>query len=130
MSLKINVKSGERILINGSVIVNAGRDTSLVFETPTKFLLERDVMPMQEANSPAKRIYFILQMLYIFPEDNERLVLFEKLLTSFVTAAPSGLVIAKEMAEQVSQKQFFKALKMGRKLIELEAERLEIWTKT
>ena len=130
MSLKINVKSGERILINGSVIVNAGRDTSLVFETPTKFLLERDVMPMQEANSPAKRIYFILQMLYIFPEDKERLVLFEKLLLSFIEAAPSCLIIAKEMAKQVSQKQFFKALKMGRQLIELETERLEIWTKT
>ena len=126
MSLKINVKSGERLLINGSVVVNAGRDTSLVFETPTRFLLERDVMTLEEADTPAKRVYLILQMLYIFPEgDPNRIKMFEELLTDFVTAAPSSADIAKEIASAAGQKQFFKALKSCKKLMDLEQERLE-----
>ncbi len=126
MSLKINVKSGERLLINGSVVVNAGRDTSLVFETPTCFLLERDVMTLEEADTPAKRIYLVLQMLYIFPEgDPSRVKIFEELLTQFVKAAPSSVEIATKIADAAKEKRFFKALKSCKDLMKLEEERLQ-----
>ena len=125
MSLKINVKAGERILINGSVVVNAGRDTSLVFETSTRFLLEKDVMALKDANTPAARIYFVLQMLYIFPElDENRLKMFEQLVTEFVAAAPSSISIVKKIIDHAEKKEFFKSLKYCRQLMDFEKERI------
>ena len=129
MPLKININKGERLLLStpGSVLI-ATRDTSLVFETPTKFLLERDIMPIQDADSPAKRIYFILQMMYIFEDNEQRQLQLQKHLFEFLEAAPSSEEIIDKIQKSVGDGQYFKGLKFARELINLETERINLVT--
>ena len=68
MPLKIVLRAGEKIAINQAVILNGGEKAELVLENKASILRERDIMSSKEADSPAKRIYFLVQMIYMFPE--------------------------------------------------------------
>src|SRR3546814_13581570 len=72
------------------VILNGGEKAELVLENKARILRERDIMTEEQANSPAKRIYFVVQMRYMFP-DNERYYQqkFNELVRDFVNAVRS-----------------------------------------
>src|SRR6185436_14441151 len=65
MALKITLKPGEKFVINGAVVVNADRRTSLLIQNKVAILREKDVMLPSEANTPVKRIYFDVMMMYL-----------------------------------------------------------------
>ncbi len=69
--LKISLRSGERIIINGSVVQSVGR-SMLCVENESAILRGRDVMRPEEADTPAKRLYFACMLAYIDPEDVDR----------------------------------------------------------
>src|SRR3546814_2137770 len=77
----------ERAVINQAVVLNGGEKAELVLENKARILRERDIMTEDQAKSPAKRIYFVVQMLYMFP-DNERVhqQRFNELVRDFVNA--------------------------------------------
>ena len=62
MPLKIVLRAGEKIAINQAVILNGGEKAELVLENKASILRERDIMSSKEADSPAKRIYFLVQI--------------------------------------------------------------------
>ena len=62
MGLKLSLKPGEKFVVNGAVLVNADRRSSLVIENTASVLRERDIMQPEDANTPAKRIYFVVMM--------------------------------------------------------------------
>ena len=65
MPLKVVLRAGERIAINQAVILNGGEKAELVLENKASILRERDIMSSKEADSPAKRIYFLVQMIFV-----------------------------------------------------------------
>lgn len=68
MALKLNLKPGEKIVINGAVIVNGDRKASLAVKNFANILRETDVMQEEDADTPTKRAYFAAQLMLLDPE--------------------------------------------------------------
>lgn len=64
MPLKIKIKANERIIINGAVLT-ALVDTAFLVNNKANMLLERQIMRPDQADSPARRIYFAVQCAYM-----------------------------------------------------------------
>jgi flagellar biosynthesis repressor protein FlbT len=70
MPLKVSLRAGERVIVNGAVI-SADAPTNLIFHNRVSMILERQIMHPDEAVTPSRRIYFAVQNAYI-AEPGER----------------------------------------------------------
>ncbi|HAT36476.1 MAG TPA: hypothetical protein DCS82_12230 [Rhodospirillaceae bacterium] len=81
---------------------------------------------IKSEDSPAKRIYFMVQMLYMFPEkDRYYQQKFNQLVKQFVDAVPSSAPIVLEIGKSVIVGDVYGALKKCRKLMKYEEEVLK-----
>src|SRR3712207_3710801 len=62
--LRISLRDGEKVIVNGAVLRSIGR-TDLRVENGASVMRGRDVMSPEEANTPARRLYFACMMAYI-----------------------------------------------------------------
>jgi len=126
MGLKITLKPGERMIIDGAVITNGDVKCSFVVENRVPILRQKDILKEEDANSPARRIYFVIQLMYIDPEHHARYhPRYWELVRDFVQAAPSSNALANEISEQMLGGNYYQALKLTKKLIRYETEILE-----
>ena len=56
MPLKLSLKPGEKFVLNGAVLANGDKRTSLVIQNKACVLREKDIMQPESANTPARRI--------------------------------------------------------------------------
>ena len=123
MGLKITLKPGERMIISGAVISNGGSKSNFVIENNVPILREKDILSTENANTPAKRIYFSIQLMYI---DEKNLTLhhklYWKLVREFLEAAPSALGITDRISKDILNGGYYQALKNCKKLIAYEEE--------
>src|SRR5690606_5662075 len=70
-TLRISLKSGERIFINGAML-RVDRKVALEFLNDVTFLLENHVLQPEDATTPLRQLYFIAQMMLINPEGKEQ----------------------------------------------------------
>jgi flagellar protein FlbT len=126
MSLRISLRDGEKVIVNGAVLRSVGR-TDLRLENGASVLRGQDLMTPQEANSPARRLYFACMMAYI--DDGERtqhqddiVQLVRALLGAL--KAPEAQAVCVAFAQKVACRQFYAALSECRWLINYEAELL------
>ncbi|AZN70879.1 flagellar biosynthesis repressor FlbT [Georhizobium profundi] len=121
-SLRISLKSGERIFINGAVL-RVDRKVSLEFLNDVTFLLENHVLQPEDATTPLKQLYFIVQMMLINPEGaDQSMNMFKKSIMMLLNCFQNEEIRTqlKLIDEVVSGKKPFEALKMIRKLYPLE----------
>ena len=124
MSLKVELKPCEKLLIGNCVVTNSDQRTRLFIDGKAPILREKDILTPETADSPAKRIYFAVQLMYI-DEDVERLRKdYFKLINEIVTAAPSTTPIVDEINNEILTGELYKALKAAKKLIQYEQELL------
>jgi flagellar protein FlbT len=127
MPLKLSLKPGEKLVLNGAVISNGDRRATLLLENKASVLREKDIMQPEDANSPARRIYFPVMMMYL---DNahsaEWYNEFVLRMTEFMGAVrnPDVLTECVSISREVMRSEFYKALVRCRKLMDYEAERL------
>ena len=123
MALKISLKPHERMIIGGAVVTNGDSRTQLVIENRVPLLREKDILSEQEATSPARRIYFVTQLMYV---DQENLMthhqLYWNLVEELVRAAPSVVNLVDQISEHILFGRYYQALKIARQLIEYEEE--------
>lgn len=126
MALTLILKPHERMIIGGAVMKNGSKTTEFSVENNVSILREKDIMGEGEANSPCRRIYFVIQLMYIdngkLPEYN---AIFRELTEDVVKAAPSTLDIIELIADLTAGAKFYQALKVARKLINYEEELLK-----
>jgi len=128
MPLKITLKPGEKFAINGAVIANGDRRSSLVLQNKANILRERDILQQDQVNSPAKRIYFPIMMMYLdnsgFDTYYEE---FQARIGEFVDAVqnPDILHSCLEINRFVVNRDYYTALKECRKLMDYEAKLIE-----
>lgn len=67
MPLKVSLRAGERVIVNGALI-SADSPTSLVFHNRVTMILERQILRPENANTPSRRIYFAIQNAYVADE--------------------------------------------------------------
>lgn len=71
MALKINIKPGEKIVVNGAVITIAEGGSALILQNHAVFLRGKDIMQQEDATTPARKIYFYLMLMYLDAESQE-----------------------------------------------------------
>ncbi len=65
-ALRITLKANEKIYVNGAVI-RTDRKVSLEFLNDVQFLLEGHVLQAEDATSPLRQLYFIVQVMLMNP---------------------------------------------------------------
>jgi flagellar protein FlbT len=127
MPLKLSLKPGEKFVLNGAVVQNGDRRGVLMLQNKASVLREKDIMQAEQANTPARRVYFPVMMMYlneleaqqVFPEFTTRLNEFMSVIRN-----PKILADCLSISRCVMSKDYYKALMLCRKLIEYEDERL------
>jgi flagellar protein FlbT len=120
MALKVELKPGERIIIGESVITNDNQRTRLFIEGNAPILREKDILTLKTANSPARRVYLAVQMMYLSKDFNKFQTDFFRLVNELVDASPSCLPYVTKIGNHILSNQLYKALKEAKNLIEYE----------
>ena len=127
MPLKLSLKPGEKFVLNGAVLANGDKRTSLVIQNKACVLREKDIMQPEEANTPARRIYLAIMMMYLDGEASEEpFNEFALRMTEFMGAISNAGALATcvEISRAVMESAYYKALMLCKKLFEFEKERL------
>jgi flagellar biosynthesis repressor protein FlbT len=123
MALKITLKPCEKFILGGAVIANGEAKSTFVVENDVPILREKDIMTLASADSPCKKIYFSIQLMYVdsqnMPEHHRT---FWELLKDVAQAAPSRKPMLQEISGLVLNERYYQALKLTKKLIEYEQE--------
>ena len=124
--MQIHLKKGEKIYVNGAVL-RVDRRTSLEFLNDVDFLLENHVIQAEEAKTPFRQLYFVVQTMLIDPAyAGMTFELFKHLAHRAGQAVKSPeLSTALETAGQkVTDGRLFDALRLLRSVFGLEDELL------
>ena len=124
MALKVELKPGERFILGDSVITNDDQRTRLFIEGTTPILREKDILRFDEADTPCKKIYLVVQMMYLAPDPSQHHEMYFDLVNQVLEAAPSTRAYIDEINSKILTGEMYKALKATRKLIEYEGELL------
>jgi len=127
MPLKLSLKPGEKFVLNGAVLVNGDRRSSLVVQNNAAILRERDIMQAEDANTPARRIYFPVMMMYLEGETKDEYYNeFVLSMSEFMGAVqePNALATCVQISKEVMAGQYYKALVACKHLFEFEQELL------
>jgi flagellar protein FlbT len=128
MPLKLSLKPNEKIVLNGAVVQNGDRRTTLLLQNKASVLREKDIMQIEEANTPVRRIYLPIMLMYLQgSESSEQYNEFALRMTEFMSVVrlPSILEECVAMSREVMSSDYYKALSRCRKLMDYEAARLE-----
>jgi flagellar biosynthesis repressor protein FlbT len=119
MALKISLRPHERLLISNAVIENGGSRSEFVVENNVPILREKDIMSLKDADSPCRRIYFAIQLMYVNEKNlAEHHNTYWELVKDVVEAAPSTRALLNQISDLILQRRYYHALKETRKLIE------------
>lgn len=124
MALKVELKPGERILIGDCVVTNGDARTRLLIEGESPILREKDIMTAERADSPAKRIYLAVQLMYTSRDPRAHHDIYFKLMRDIVQAAPSTWTHIENINNHILTGEMYKALKDAKKLVAYEEELL------
>ena len=120
MSLKVELRPGERLIIGNCVVTNSDQRTRLFIDGRAPILRQKDILTADTADTPAKRIYFAVQLMYL-DEDIEKVRDgYFSLVNDFVRAVPSAIGIIDGINNEILTGSLYKALRNSKKLIEYE----------
>ena len=122
MGLKVELKPGERFIMGDCLVTNGNQRTRLLIEGGTPILREKDIMTAQQANTPAKRIYLAVQLMYTAREPSVHHETYFILMRDLVQAAPSAWPHIVAVSNHILAGEMYKALKSARALIAYEKE--------
>lgn len=125
MTLVIDLKPGEKILIGQAVITNDDQRTRLYIAGPAPILRQKDVMQLEDADTPCKKIYFIIQCMYIAKDPTPHHGKYFAMVGEVQDAAPSTASFFLDINRHIMAGAYFKALKTAKKLIAYEKEILD-----
>ena len=122
MALKVELKPGERIILGECVVTNDAQRTHLLIEGNVPILREKDIMTPDRADTPAKRIYLAVQLMYTSRDPQMYHEVYFSLVRDVVQAAPSTWAYVESINNQILTGELYKALKEAKKLMSYEQE--------
>jgi flagellar protein FlbT len=125
MALKVELKAGERIIVGDCLITNTDQRAQLLIEGKTPILRSKDILTPDTANTPAKRIYLAVQLMYLSKDPRDHHETYFQLVRALVEAAPSTWPYIEDINNYILTGEIYKALKQTKKLIEYEQELIE-----
>ncbi|HDS15791.1 MAG TPA: flagellar protein FlbT [Proteobacteria bacterium] len=123
MALKISLRPHEKIVVAGAVIKNGGKRSDLVIENKVPILREKDLMRDEDADTPCRRIYFVVQLMYL-DEANLKSYFqnYWRLVEDVLAAAPSMTKYLDRVSEHLVAGDYYQALRRSWELIDYEKE--------
>lgn len=122
MPLKIELKPHESIIIGESLITNDGDRTRFYIEGNVPILREKYILREKEADTPCKRIYFIVQQMYLSRMPEKLHNLYIEYVRDLQKAAPSLIPYMSMVNESIINADYYGAIKNAKILIEKEDE--------
>lgn len=122
--LRITLHDGERAIVNGAMLKAVGR-TQLCIENKASILRGREVMPPEEATTPARKLYLACMLAYIDPEHrvtHQDTIL--EMLRELLATLPGDRAKAAcaRFANDIAHAQYYRAISSARDLIAYEAD--------
>lgn len=124
MALVIDLKPGEKILIGEAVITNDSQRTRLHIAGNAPILREKDVMKEDQADTPCKRIYFLIQCMYLARNPGDYHKTYFEMVQEVQHAVPRTAMAFMEINDRIMEGHYYKAMKQARDLIDFEKELL------
>ncbi len=123
MPLKFVLRPNEKVIINGAVIGAGDRPGSFFLYNTANFLRGREVLKEEQIDCIEKKLYFVIQLIYIFPEDAALNVQrFNSIMEETRVARPDSVKILDEIDHLVEARNYYRALKLCRKMFRGGAE--------
>ncbi|MBZ9813758.1 flagellar biosynthesis repressor FlbT [Mesorhizobium sp. CA7] len=126
-TLKISLKPNEKIYINGAVI-RVDRKVTIELMNDVQFLLESHVLQADQASTPLRQLYFIVQIMLINPLGApEAREMFRRSLPMLIASFDNQDICnsLKQIDRMVGEDEIYEALKAIRALYPLERRVLE-----
>jgi flagellar protein FlbT len=122
MALTISLKPKEQAMIGGAVVCNdEDRRIRLTIKNNVTILREKDVLKPDEVDTPCKRLYLSIQLMYM---DRENCAEYHKVYwkdaEDIVKAAPSCYGIIEKVSKFIVANDYYRALKQCKELIQYE----------
>jgi flagellar biosynthesis repressor protein FlbT len=124
VSLKVELKPGEKLLVGNCIITNSDQRTRLFIDGRAPILREKDILTSETANTPAKRICLAVQLMYIEDDIATTRDAYFALVNDFITAVPSSVEIINQINNEILTGALYKAVKAAHRLIEYEQDLL------
>ena len=117
MPLKFVLRPDEKVIINGAVIGAGDRPGTLFLYNTANFLRGREILKEDQIDCLEKKLYFVIQLIYIFPSDaSVNLPRFDSILSEARAAKPDSAAALDEIATLVHGGNHYRALKVCRRL--------------
>jgi|ERR1700733_6004697 flagellar protein FlbT len=129
MPLKLKLGANERLVVNGAVLVNGAYRTTLVVKNFAHIMREKDVLQEEDANTPTKRLYFLIQAMLMQPPPSSLLLetyrsAYEQLQDVYIKQ--NNKTILQDVDVLVNAGDYYKALAKLHPLIAYEAKLLNV----
>lgn len=125
MALKVELKPNERIIIGNSVIRNGEQRTRFFIEGEAPILREKDILTPATANTPGKKVYLAVQLMYLQGDLSSHNEIYFPLVRDFLTAAPSAMPLIAEINNRILSGDLYKALRSAKKLVAYEQDLMD-----
>ena len=125
MPLKIELKPGERLIIGNALITNDKERVKFFIEGNVPILREKYVLTEKEADTPCKKVYYVLQEMYLAKDPKVLHPEYFARISEITQAAPSFTPAIDELNADILSGDYYSALKHMMALIEKEAELLD-----
>lgn len=124
MSLRVELKPNEKMIVGKTVITNGDQRTKLTIDGNTPILRAKDILLPEQADTPAKCVALVVQTMYLSDTPEEHHSDYFKLINEIVAAAPSTIVHIEVINNLILTNDLYKALRATKALIAYEVELL------
>jgi flagellar protein FlbT len=108
------------VIIGNALITNDDQRTRLSIEGDEPILRERDILLAREADTPCKKIYVAVQLMYLAGDPTKHQEIYLQLVRDVLAAAPSTHPYIDAINNHILTGALYKALKQAKKLISYE----------
>ena len=125
MPLKLDLRPHEKLFLGGAVIVNGDTRCQLAVLNDVPVLREKDILREEEADTPCKRIYLAVQLMYMDPPSLAKYhQYYWEQVKAVIALAPSTTELIARVSDFVLEGRYYQALKAARELTRYEQELL------
>jgi len=126
MPLKLDLRPHEKLFLGGAVLVNGDSRCQLAVLNDVPVLREKDILKEEDADSPCKKIYLAVQLMYM---DTPNLARYHQYyweqVRAVIEVAPSTADLLSKVSNAVLETHYYQALKAARELVRYEQELLD-----
>jgi flagellar biosynthesis repressor protein FlbT len=122
MPLRVELKPFERITIGEIVLINSGNRASFLIDGDAPILRETDTVTAATADTPVKRLYFCVQMMYLKSDIPKYRESYLGLVRDLRETIPGSLDLIDTVHNHVSSGFLYKGLREIRKLMKCEED--------